>query len=810
VGIFLQDIRYGLRMLAKNPGFAAIAILTLALGIGANSAIFSIVHAVLLRPLPYPHSDRLVVVWEKGDDGLRTNTSYATFVDWRARSRSFDELSVASYSIGTLTGSGQPEQLPALRVSANFFRTLGVRPALGRDFLAEEDTPSTNNVVILTDGLWRRRFNADPGIIGKSITLNGTSYAVVGVLPRDFQPIVSQGLRNIGAELYRVLGYDGSLPWACRTCHHLVAIGRLHSDISISQASAEMDTISQNLWTEHPTDYSASGVIIIPLVEQIVGPVRTALLVLMGAVGLVLLIACANLANMLLALASQRRREIAIREALGAARSRIVRQLLTESFLLALGGAGLGFLIAMWMPGLLSAVAPGTVPRLAEVRPDVPVFVFTLTVALATAFVAEMAPALRLSHEDLQKNLTETGRSTSGAAGGRLREVLVIAEVALTLTLLVGTGLLLRSLERLLGVNPGFDSQNVLTMQISVSGAHYKDDANVRRFYDDLIGRVSALPGVQSVGMTSEVPLTGNRDMYGFHAEGKIQHNPEKDPSAERYAISPDYLKVMRIPLLRGHPFSAADINGTPQVVLINETAAKMFWPHDDPIGKRVKLGGMDHPWWTIIGVVGDIRHDKLDVPANMQVYVPHGQWPFVDSTMSLAIRTAKPSTTLASAVREAVWAIDKDQPVSHIAWLSDLVGTSGETRRFTLMLLGVFAAVAMSLCVLGIYGVVSYAVSLRTREMGIRMALGALPADVGWLVVHHGVLRALMGIVAGIFVSLAMTRLIATLLFGVTPADPLTLAASTLLMLGVATVACYIPARRAMRVDPMVALRYE
>src|ERR1700683_3647983 len=505
MGTFLQDVRYGLRMLSKNPGFAAIAILTLALGIGANSAIFSIDHAVLLRPLPYPHSDRLVVVWEKGDDGLQTNTSYATYVDWRARSRSFDELTLASYWIGTLTGSGQPEQLPALRVSSNFFRTLGVRPALGRDFLAEEDTPSTSHVVILTDGLWRRRFSADPGIIGKSITLNGTSYAVVGVLPRDFQPIVSQGLRNIDAELYRVLGYDASLPWACRTCHHLVAIGRLRPDVSISRAGVEMDTISQNLWTEHPTEYSTSGVIITPLVEQIVGPVRSALLVLMGAVGLVLLIACANLVNMLLARASQRRREIAIREALGAGRSRIVRQLLTEGLLLALGGAGLGFLIAMWTPGLLAAVAPGTVPRLTEVSPDIPVFLFTLTIALATAFVAGLAPALRLSHEYLQKNLTETGRSTSGRTGSRLREALVIAEVALTLTLLIGTGLLLRSLERLLGVNPGFDPQNVLTMQVSVTGAHYKDDANVRRLYYDLIGRVRALPGVESVGMTREV-----------------------------------------------------------------------------------------------------------------------------------------------------------------------------------------------------------------------------------------------------------------------------------------------------------------
>ena len=363
MGTFLQDIRYGIRMLAKNPGFTAIAVLTLALGIGANSSIFSIVNAVLLRPLPYPHADRLVVVWEKGDDGLPSNTSYATFVDWRARSRSFEELALASYSMGTLTGWGEPEQLPALRVSANFFRTLGVRPALGRDFLAEEDTPATNNAVILTDGLWRRRFSADPNMVGKSITLNGTSYAVVGVLPRDFQPIISRGLRNIDAELYRVLGYDASLPWACRTCHHLSAVGRLRAGVSLSQASAEMDTISQNLWTEHPTEYSAAGVIITPLVEQIVGPVRTTLMVMMGAVGLVLLIACANLANMLLARASRRSREIAIREALGAARSRIMRQLLTESVLLALGGAAWGFLVAIWTPSLLSALSHGSVPR---------------------------------------------------------------------------------------------------------------------------------------------------------------------------------------------------------------------------------------------------------------------------------------------------------------------------------------------------------------------------------------------------------------------------------------------------------------
>lgn len=810
MGAFLQDVKYGIRMLTKNPGFTAIAVLTLALGIGANSAIFSIVHAVLLRPLPYPHADRLVVVREKGAEGLPTNTSYATFADWRARSRSFNELALASYWMGTLTGAGQPEQIPALRVSANFFQTLGVPPALGRDFVEEEDRPSTSHVVILTDGLWRRRFNADPGIVGKSITLNGESYAVVGVLPRDFQPLIAKGLRNIDAELYRVLGYDPSLPWACRTCRHLAAIGRLHAGVSLSQARAEMDTISQNLWTEHPTDYSAAGVIMTPLVEEIVGPVRTALLVLMGAVGFVLLIACANLANMLLARASQRRREIAIREALGAAQSRIVRQLLTESFLLALGGAVLGFFVAIWTPSLLSALAPESVPRLSEVRPDVSVFLFTLGVALATSFISGIAPALRISREDLQRNLTETGRSTAGAASGRLREFLVVGEVALTLTLLVGTGLLLRSLERLLGVYPGFDPQNVLTMQVSVTGAHYADDADVRQFYDNLLVRVRALPGVESAGITSEVPLTGNRDMDGFHAEGKIQDNPEKDPSAERYAVSPDYLKVMRIPLLRGRSFSAADTFGAPQVVIINETAAKMFWAGDDPIGKRVKLGGMDHPWWTIIGVVGDIHHDKLDVPANLQVYVPHAQWPYTDSTMNLTIRAAKASANLAPSVREAVWAVDQDQPVSHIAWLADLVGTSGETRRFTVILLGVFAGLAMALCVLGIYGVVSYTVSLRTREMGIRMALGASPSDVGWLVVHQGVVWAGLGVAIGVFLSLGLTRLIATLLFGVTPSDPLTLAASTLLMLAVAIFACYAPARKAMRADPLVALRYE
>ena len=807
---FLQDLRYGVRLLAKSPGFAAVAILTLALGIGANSAIFSFVHRVLLRPLPYPHADRLEVVWEKDDEGHPGNTSYATYMDWRARNHSFEELALASYWFGTLTGAGEPEQIQALRVSANFFRTLGVRPALGRDFLAEEDTSATSHVVILTDGLWRRRFSADPAIVGKSIALNGTSYAVVGVLPREFEPLVSKGLRGTDAEMYRVLGYDPSLPWACRTCRHLVAIGRLREGVTPSQANAEMDTISANLWKEHPTDYSTSGVIIVPLVEQIVGPVRTALLVLLAAVGLVLLIACANLANMLLARASARQCEMAIREALGAARSRILRQLLTESLLLALGGAGLGFLLTIWTPRLLLAFAPESVPRLAEVRPDVSVFLFTLALTLATAFLSGIAPALRFSREDLQRNLTEGARTASPGAGGRLRGFLVVAEMGLALTLLVGTGLLLRSLDRLLGVAPGFDPQNVLTMQVSVSGARYQDNDAVRRFYDQVLDRVRTLPGVELAGMTSEIPLSGNRDMYGFHAEGKIHENPEQDPSAERYAISPDYLRVMRIPVLRGRAISAADAAGAPQVILINEMAALRLWPHDDPIGKRVKLGGMDKPWWTIVGVLGDIHHDRLDAPPNLQVYVPFPQWPDTDTDMSLTIRSTKPSPTLASSVRQAVWSVDSGQPISHVAWLAEVEGTSLATRRFTVLLLGVFAGVALLLCILGIYGVVSYTVSLRTREMAIRLALGALPADVARLVLRQGLRMAVAGVFAGLVLSVAMTRFLASLLFGVTPTDPITLTCVALLMFLVALAASYLPARRAMRADPMVTLRYE
>ena len=548
----VQDIRYGLRMLLKSPGFSAVAILTLALGIGANSAIFSIVNGVLLRPLPYRDPGRLTMVWEKNERGQPGNATFATYTDWKAMNHSFEELALYRSWSPTVTGAGEPEELSGLRVTNNYFRTLGIRPELGRDFRTEEDVPSASHVVILGHGLWQRRFNSDPGIIGKTIELNAASYVVVGVLSAEFQSLISRDPRAGPVEIWGALGYDASLPWACRTCHHLVAIGRLLPGVTFTQANAEMDTISAALWKAYPDAYSASGVILTPLREELLAPVSATLYVLLGAVTFVLLVACANLANLLLARATHREKEMAVRAALGAARGRIVRQLLAENCLLALLGAAAGLVPAYWTPRLLSWLGTGGLPRLAEVRLDWRVFLFTFGLALLTGVVSGMVPALRLSKANLQDALNESARGSAGVASGRLRGMLVVSEVALSLTLLVGAGLLLRSLAHLLSVSPGFEASHVLTMRISVIGPKYDDNGNLRRFFNDALERIRALPGVKVAGAASEIPLGGNMDQYGFHAEGKINANPELDPSAERYCVSPGYRSAMQIPLLLG------------------------------------------------------------------------------------------------------------------------------------------------------------------------------------------------------------------------------------------------------------------
>jgi putative ABC transport system permease protein len=804
-----QDIRFAFRMLRKNPGFTAVAALTLALGIGANTAIFSLVNGVLLRPLPYRDPDRLTMVWEKNDDGTPENVGYATFLEWRAQNKSFQELAVYS-SWQPILQVGEPEQLNGLRVASNYFRALGVHTELGRDFLAEEDNPGANKVVILSHALWQRKFNSDPGIVGKSFAMNATTYVVAGVLPANYQSLMNQDPRGGTVEIWRVLGYDVSQPWACRSCHHLIAIGRLRDGVSPALATAEMDVITSAQMKAYPKEYSASGVILTPLREHLLGRAGTPLYVLFGAVTFVLLVACANLANLLLARAANREHESAIRIALGAGRGRIVRQLLVENCLLALLGAAAGLLPAIWAPSIVAVLGTGDLPRLDGVRLDWRVLAFAIGLALLTGVLSGLVPALRLSKADVHDSLKEGSRGISSGANRRLRGLLVVAEVSLSLTLLVGAGLLLRSLARLLTVSPGFEVSHVLTLRTSVLGQRFADNKVLRQYFADAVAHLRSIPGVEAVAAASQFPFDGNMDRYGFHADGKMHSNPELDESAERFCITPGFLSALRIPLLRGRDITDADVAESPGVILINQTTAQRIWPGEDPLGKRVKLGGLDHPWMTVVGVVGDVHHEGLDAIPWTQFYVPHSQWPFPDSDMTFVVRTSGPPGAIASAARQAVHSLDATQPLSRVMPLEDYVGLSVQGRRFSLILIGAFAAIALLLSVIGIYGVTAYTVAQRTREIGIRVALGAQRSEVLALMMRQGAVLILAGIGVGVVASLALTRFLSSMLFGVAPTDPVTFALVSGLLVSVGALACWIPARRAMRVDPIVALRHE
>ena len=803
-----QDLRFAIRMLRKSPGFTAVAVLTLALGIGANTAMFSLVNGVLLRPLPYLNPDRLTMVWEKSSDGSAENVGYATYLDWKSQNKSFEQLAIYS-SWQPVLQVGEPEPLNGLRVTSNYFRTLGVHPEIGRDFLPEEDSPNTNKVVMLSHRLWQRKFSSDPNISGKTIDLNATQYIVAGVLPASYQSLMSQDPRGGTVEIWRVLGYDISQPWACRTCHHLVAIGRLRDGVSITQATAEMDIVSAALTKAYPKEYDDVGVIVTPIRDQLLGPASGRLYILLGAVCLVLLVGCANLANLLLARAASRQREVAMRTALGATGGRVIRQLLVENCLLGLLGAAAGLFPACWMPKVLAIIGAGDLPRLDQIRLDWRVLLFTAGVALLTGVATGLAPAYRLSKTELRDCLQQGARG-GNLASSRLRGLLIVSEVALSLTLLISAGLLLRSLSRLLVVSPGFDPANVLSMQTSVLGQRFNDNEVVRQYFAEAVERLRELPGVQSAAAASQIPLAGNMDRYGFHVEGKIHANPEEDPSAERYCITPGFLETMRIPLLRGRDVSPADAATTQQVLLISETTARRMWPGEDPIGKRVKLGALDKPWWTVVGVTGDVRHVGLDATPDMQMYVPHRQWPYPDGLMVFVIRAAGPPTAISTAAQQAIHSIDPAQPISRIVPLGDYVGLSVQGRRFALILIGAFASIALVLSIVGIYGVTAYTVSQRTREIGIRAALGAQRAELFGLLLRQGMLLVLCGVVAGVLASVAFTRFLASLLFDVQPTDPLTFACVVLLLVAAAAGACFFPARRAMRVDPLVALRHE
>jgi putative ABC transport system permease protein len=804
-----QDLRYGARMLMKQPGFTLIAVITLALGIGANTAIFSVVNAVLLRPLPYRDSDRLVMLSTSEDkDGALGNAGYTTFVDWRERSRSFERMVVIRSWAGALTGQGEPEIIRGLRVSVDYFKLLGVSPALGRDFRVEEDRPDTRFVVVISHTLWQRRFNSDPQVVGKQLILSDQPFTIVGVMPRGFSDFLAANFHE-AAEAWAPVGYDITQPSACRSCQHLRAIARLKPDVTLAQARSEMSAIMNVMAQEHPTIYATPAISVARLQDQFTGAIRPALYLLLVAVGLVLLIACANIANLLLARASERAREMAIRVALGAGRGRIVRQLLLESLLLSLAGAGAGLLMALWGTELLTNLSPAKMLQLQPVTTDARALGFTLLISLLTGLLFGLAPALQAARQDAQFALKESAKNSPGKRRRRLRESFVVAEIVFALALLIGAGLLMRSFARVLDTKPGFEPANLLTMMIPASSAKkYSDAAQVNAFYIEAVKRIEALPGVEAAGVVSNLPFGGDMDTSGFHVEEKPLANPAESPSAERYSVSPDYLRAMGVPLLRGRGFTEQDNANAPLVALINRTAARRIWPDEDPLGKRIRLGSVTSPLRIVVGVVGDVNHYDLETAPGLQAYVPHAQR--TDSYMLLVVRATAEPGALTGPVRQAIHALDPEVPLHKITTMRQLVSASVAQRRFTLLLIAVFAAVALLMAAIGLYGVMAYSVTQRTQEIGIRLALGAQSADVLRLVVGQGLRLVAMGLALGSMAALALTRLMKKLLFEVSATDPVTFAGVALLLALVALLACWIPARRATRVDPLVALRAE
>jgi putative ABC transport system permease protein len=801
----IQDIRYAIRVLLKSPGFTAVALLTLTLGIGANSAIFSVVNAVLLRPLPYEESERLVFITERSPVLEGMSVAYPNYLDWREQNGVFDNIGVYRRVSFNLTGNGEPERLLGGEVSAELFNALKTKPALGRTFLAEEDVAGANPVVVLSYGLWQRRFGKDTDVIGQTITLNARPHTIIAVMPPDFR-------FPSGVDLWVPVGLNADNPSWNRGNHPgLYAIARLKPGVTASQAHAEMDTIAARLEQQYPASNTGNRVTVTPLFNRIVGDIRPALLVLLAAVGFVLLIACANVANLLLARAAARQKEIAVRMALGASRGRLIRQLLTESMILSVTGGALGLLLAVWGTDLLVAISPDNIPRFAEIKLDNRVLGFTAGIALVTGILFGLAPALHASKLNLNEILKEGGRSaTAGLRRQRVRSLLVISEVAIALVLLIGAGLLIKSFLRLQQVDPGFNPDNVLTAGIPLPRTKYLEPPKRIAFYEALFSRIAALPGVQAVGAVSELPIEGGSQTY-FIVEDRPIPPREEMPLTEYSLVSTGYFKALGLRLLKGREFDERDVRDAPFACIIDENFAEQYWPGQDPIGKRLKYGGADpgNPWSTVVGVVANVRYQGLDQESpRVQLFLPYGQATFLGA--SLVIRTAGDPSSLASAVRNEVLAIDADLPVFEIRTMNEVLKESVATRRLYMTLLGIFAGVAMVLAAIGLYGVMAYSVTQRTHEIGIRMALGARQRDVLRLVVGQGLVLALEGVVIGLIAAFALTRLMSSLLFAVSATDLSTFVVIALILTGVALGATFIPARRATKVDPMVALRYE
>ncbi len=806
-----QDLKYGARMLAKSPGFTLVAVIALGLGIGANTAIFSVVNAVLIRSLPFRNPDRLVMVWENNRPRGRDQNviSPANYQDWRDQNTVFDSMAAMFDSRTNLTGVDDPEELATQLVEPNFFDLLGTSAALGRTFNLDEGQPGKDQVVVLSQGLWKRRFGGDPGIVGKAIKLGGRDFTVVGIAPSGLQLIIRQGsLTGKQAQLWMPLGLSPAS--RVRRGRSIMAIARLKPGVTLGQAQAEMDGIAAHLEQQYVDFNTGWGVNLVPLQDQLVGAIRPALLVLLGAVAFVLLIACANVANLLLARAATRQREIAIRTALGAGRGRIVRQLLTESTVLAAFGGLLGLWLAMWGVDLLLALTPKDLTGLKDVGIDYRVLGFTMAVSVLTGVLFGLAPALEASRPNLNESLKEGGRgAVTGGRSHRWRSVFVVVEVALAMVLLIGAGLMIRSFARLQSVDPGFDSKNLLTVRLLLPSSKYGQDSQLLGFFKQLVERLQSLPGVRSAGAISVLPFGSGGAATSIEVEGRPAPPPGQDLVGDVRVVDGGYFGTMGIPLLQGRTFTERELAQETHVVIINEAMAREFFPGEDPIGKRVTIAmKKENVPNEIIGVVRDVRHKDLETPARAMTYWPYPELTY--SGLTLVVRTESEPLALADAIRREVLALDKDQPIADISTMEHLLSDSVSGARFSTMLLSVFAGLALLLAAVGIFGVMSYGVSERTHEIGVRMALGAQASHVLALVVRQGMVLTLVGIVIGLVAAFGVTRVMASLLYGVSPTDPLTFAAISVLLASVALLASYLPARRATKVDPMIALRYE
>jgi putative ABC transport system permease protein len=811
--MFWQDIRYGIRMLLKAPSVSIVATIALALGIGANTAIFSVVNSVLLRPLPFANSEALMNIWETDTvrGSQRGSASYPNFADWRDQNHSFERMSSYHTNDFILTGRGDSTRLQGAVVNADLFPLLGVTPAIGRGFLPDEDKPGeSGRVVVLSQQLFQSRFGADPNVVNQSMVLDGKPYTIVGVMPQAFQfPI-----QNEPVELWTTVAIDreGKEPITEeRGAHYMNVIGRLKPGVTKAQAQAEMTSISARLEQQYPDKDLHKSSAVEPTLEALVGDIRPALLILLGAVGCVLLIACANVANLLLARAMTRHREMAIRSALGASRMRVIRQLLTESVLLSLTGGALGLVLAVWWSDLLVSLGKQNIPRALQVGLDWRVLTFTLGVSLLTGIVFGLVPAIHSSKTELTESLKDGTRGAGeGARRNSIRGVLVVSELAIAVVLLVGAGLLIQSLWRLRSVNPGFPSQNLLTFVVGIPEVKYPVEKQ-DKFYRDLEARLQTLPGVTSAGAVVPLPLSNDLFRISFETEGRPLAKGNL-PSADFFLVSDDYFKTLGVSMVKGREFTQRDDMNAPGVIIVNQSFAKQYFPGEDPLGKRIKPGistGEKKPdWREIVGVVADVRNRNLSSELRPGYFVPQAQLPF--NQMTMVIRTTNDPHSLITAVQNEVHAMDREVPVFNIKTMDEYISATVAAPRFNATLLMIFAAVALVLTIVGLYGVMSYSVAQRTNEIGIRMALGAQTRDVLRLIVAQGFKLVLVGLALGLVGALALTKIIASLLFGVTAKDPLTFAAVAVLLALVALLACYLPARRAARLDPLNALRYE